>query len=97
MTERRACRRRRRPANKLLPLASSTTDMWRCIELPACSAIGLAMKVACMPYSLRRLARQALEQHDLVGQPQRIAVQEIDLQLAGTGFMGQRFERQRRR
>ena len=48
-----------------------------------------------MPYSRGRLAGEALEQHDLVGEPQRIAMREIDLQLARAGFMGQGFERQR--
>ena len=42
-----------------------------------------------------RLAGEALEQHDLVGEAQRIAMREIDLQLARAGFVGQGLERQR--
>ena len=46
-----------------------------------------------MPCSVRRLAGDALEQHHLVGEFERIAVKQIDLELRGAGLVAQRIDR----
>ncbi len=40
----------------------------------------------------RRLAQRALEEEDLVGQAQRVGVEEVDLHLAGTDLVDQRVD-----
>ena len=70
-----------------LPVFVSTTEWWMCMALPGLALDGLGHEGGKAVVAQRRLADQALEEEDLVGQPHRIAMGEVDLDLAGAAFL----------
>ena len=67
---------------------------WMCIALPGSASIGLAMKVAKMPWRSAVSRTVRLNRNTRSARSSAFAVGEVDLHLACAGFVDQRFDAQ---